>query len=142
MRLAKLSKNEFSDAAKLRQFFNVDIKDRNPPGLFRIGKQIAADGLDPGETVLFSLSGRVLFVGKSLSGRMVNEYGCENKYPYCFLVDPNSLRPVDVPFAELERRLAVVGINVSLAGQGWNTVPEDSRIQEVLQELIGVTGDA
>jgi hypothetical protein len=138
MRLAKLSSDEFSDAAELSKFF-AGIKDQNPPGLFRIGKQISKDGLYPGETVLFSLSGKVLFVGKTLSGRMDNKYGYENEYPYCFLVDHNSLRPTNISFAELERLLSSEGIPLSLAGQGWNKLPDDLRIEKFIHELAGVS---
>jgi hypothetical protein len=135
MRLAKLSTEHFSDAKELSAFF-ADIENREPPGLFRIGQQIAANGLDAGETILFSLLGRVRFVGKSASGRLDNKYGKEEYYPYCFLVDHKSLQAVDVSFDELERRFSDAGVNVSLAGQGWTRLPDNSNTETVVRGLV------
>src|SRR5207302_3784253 len=95
MRVAKLSPEVFPDDGAVDAFFTADLPHRNPPGLFHVGEQIAADGLAPGETLLFTYRGRLRFVGRAATGRLDNTFGLQAEYPFCFIVEPGSIRPAD-----------------------------------------------
>jgi hypothetical protein len=135
MRLAKLSTDEFADTSALDTFFS-GLPRRTPPGLFLVRNQIAADGLFPEETILFSLSGRVSFVGKVQSGRQPNSFEQQEAFPYCIIVEPTSIQRVDVSLAELERRLNVAGVHISLGGQGWTKLPDSPEAEAVVKALL------
>src|SRR5437588_11377995 len=130
MRVAKLSPEVFPDEAAVDAFFTAALPHRNPPGLFHVGGQIAEDGLTPGETILFTYRGRLRFVGRAATGRLENRFGLQAEYPYCFLVEPGSVRPADASLAEVEQALAGVGVEVSLAGQGWTRVPDSPAAEQ------------
>jgi hypothetical protein len=52
-------------------------------------------------------------------------------------VEPASVRPADASFAEIEQALAAVGVEVSLAGQGWTRVPDSPAAELVVENLVG-----
>jgi hypothetical protein len=137
MRVAKLSTDVFADDAAVHAFFTADLPRRNPPGLFHVGAQIAADGLDPGETILFTYRGRLRFVGRAETGRLANTFGLQPEYPFCFIVEPRSVRPADASLAEIEQALGAAGVEVSLAGQGWTRVPDSPAAERAVEELVG-----
>ena len=137
MRVAKLSPEVFADEAAVNAFFTADLPHREPPGLFHVHGQIAEDGLAPGETLLFTYRGRLRFVGRAATGRQVNTFNLQAKYPYCFIVEPGSVRPADASLAEVEQALAAVGVAVSLAGRGWTRVPDSPAAERAIEDLVG-----
>jgi hypothetical protein len=142
MRIAKLSTDVFADEAAVDAFLTADLPCHSPPGQFLMGKQIAADGLGLGETILFTYRGRLRFLGRSASCRQDNTGARQAEYPYCFVVEPGSIRRADASMAEIEQALAAAGVHVSLAGQGWNRVPDSPAAESAVAELIGGAGDA
>jgi hypothetical protein len=54
MRLVKLSTIEFANEDAIQRYFTHELPKRSPKGLFIFGGHIAENGLDPGETILFS----------------------------------------------------------------------------------------
>jgi hypothetical protein len=135
MRVAKLSTEEFADESRLDEFFAA-LSQRNPPGLFLIGKQIAADGLTPGETVLFTYRGRLRYVAHAASGRLDNTFARQGEYPFCFILDPPSVQRGDASLAELEQALNAAGAEVSLAGQGWTRVPDSPATERAFAAMV------
>src|SRR5262245_41809561 len=122
MRVAKFSDTEFADVVALDAFF-AGLPNRNPPGLVLIpAGQIRADGLAAGEWVLFTYQARLRYVARAASGRQDNTFESRQGFPHCFVVDPASIRAVDLPIGEVERRFREAGVDRSLGGQGWTEI--------------------
>ena len=139
MRVAKLSSDIFADEAAVDAFFTAELPRREPAGLFHVGTQIAADGLAPFEMILFTYRGTLRFVGRAATGRLENEFGLQAEYPYCFIVEPESIQPARASLTEIEQALEVAGFNVSLAGQGWTRVPDSAAAENAISEFVGRT---
>jgi hypothetical protein len=137
MRVVKLSEDVFADEAAVEDFFANVLPQRKPPGLFHCGAQIAKDGLNVAERLLFTYRGHLRFVGRAATGRLPNTFGLQNEYPYCFIVDPHSIQPAIASFGHIEQALAAVGATVSLAGQGWTRVPDSQAAEHAIAALIG-----
>ncbi len=136
MRVAKLSDSEFADVDALDAFF-AGLANRNPPGLVLIpASQIRADGLAMGEWVLFTYQGRLRYVARAPSGRQDNTFEPRQGFPHCFVVDPASIRPVDLPLSEVEQRFRAAGVERSLGGQGWTELNSEAA-DRVIADLAG-----
>jgi hypothetical protein len=136
MRIAKLSDNEFPDVAALDAFF-AGLPNRNPPGLFLIpAGQIRAGGLAVNEWVLFTFLARLRYVARAASGRQANTFEPRQDFPYCFIVNLSSIRPVDLPLSELEQRFRAAGVSRALAGRGWTEI-DSAAADQVIAELVG-----
>lgn len=138
MRLIKLSTDEFPEEADLQAYFTQVLPNRQPPGLFRLPRGwIGEDGLDVGETLLFSYRGRLRFVGEAETGRMDNTYLPDENYPYCFVINMRSARRANVPLNEVEQRLrAEAGLTKSLQAQGWTRIPDSDRAEQIIKALV------
>ncbi|MCB0195750.1 MAG: hypothetical protein KDJ65_27620 [Anaerolineae bacterium] len=105
MRIIKLSEEIFSDLDDVMEFFRDYLPQRDPPGKFRITEgRIAQGGLEPGEEVLFSYNGKIYFMAQSATGRLANEDKHKDEYPFYFLVDMDTLRPVGMSLHDVEQR--------------------------------------
>jgi hypothetical protein len=137
MRLVKLSTDEFANERDVLDYFDRELPSRTPPGLFRFRRQIAEDGLEPRETILFSYRGHLRFVAQAETGRMDNVHMPHPDYPNCFVINMQALRRANVPLAELEERLrAEAGLDLSLRGQGWTRIPDSDRAAQVIEALL------
>jgi hypothetical protein len=136
MRLVKLSTEEFLDDNALHTYFAEELPRRNPPGLFLFGNQIAADGLEPGETVLFSYRNALRYVAKVETGRMDNVYMRQADYRHCFIINLRFLRPTVVPLQELEGQLCnKAGLQKSLIGRGWTKIPDSEQAEQIVDRF-------
>ncbi len=133
MRIAKLSRKEFTDENALEAFFE-GLPNRNPPGLFLVKKQIRSDGLAENETILFTYAGRLRYVARAATGRLDNTFEPRPDFPYCFVINPTSIRRTDLAVDELQQRFDAAGIGQRLGGRGWTVIDNDAaeRIVEVL----------
>lgn len=105
MRIVKLSEDIFPELEDVMVFFRDYLPERTPPGKFRITEgRIAQGGLEPGEEILFSYNGRIYFIAQSATGRLKNEDEHQNEYPFYFLVDMDTLRPVGISLHDVEQR--------------------------------------
>jgi len=127
----------FDDEAAVDNFFTNVLPHRVPPGLFHIHHEIAADGLKPGERLLFTYCGRLRFVGRAATGRLVNTFNLQDRYPNCFRVDPGSIQQADATLAQVQQALAAEGVRVNLASQGWNREPDSQAVENAVQVLVG-----
>jgi hypothetical protein len=127
----------FDDEAAVDNFFTNVLPNRVPPGLFHINHEIAADGLEPGERLLFTYRGRLRFVGLSATGRQANTFGLQDTYPNCFIVEPASIQPADATLDEVEAALADQGVVVHLASRGWNQTPDSQAVEDAVSVLVG-----
>jgi hypothetical protein len=138
MRVVKLHPEvPFATEAAVEEFFTDLLPNRNPPGLFHIHGEIAPGGLAIGERLLFTYRGRLRFVGRAATGRQVNTYNLQDRYPNCFRVEPGSIQRADASFAEVEQAFAEAGVHVgSLASQGWNSVEDSEAVEDAVQGLV------
>jgi hypothetical protein len=135
MRLVKLSTTEFKDEVDLHDYFFGVLPKRNPKGLFVFNDHIAANGLDPGETILFSYKNKLRYVTKTKTSRTDNTSRNKGKYSYCFEIEL-PVREADVSLEEVERKLqAKAGLKKSLLGQGWTKIL-DKRAEKIIEDLL------
>jgi hypothetical protein len=145
MRLVRLSPEDedFRDEKALHKYFTEDdgkLRARIPSGVFPFKKGwIRENGLDPGDTILFSYCSKLRYVAKATTSRTVNEYPDRSpkKYPFCFRVDLD-FRKADISLEEVERRLhaeRALKKSKSLMGQGWTEIPESEEAKKVIEEL-------
>ena len=138
MRVVKLGRDDpFETEAAVADFFTNRLPNRNPPGLFLMHGEIAADGLAIGERLLFTYRGRLRFVGRAATGRQVNTFDLKDEYPNCFRVELGSIQPADASLTEVEQALAAAGVAVNLASRGWNRVPDSPAVENAVQGLVG-----
>jgi Predicted restriction endonuclease len=136
MRLVKLSTIEFEDENVLQRYFSEELHNREPKGLFVFGRQIAANGIEPGETILFSYRSKLRYVGKAKTGRTDNSHPDYPEYSHCFVIKL-PVREANVSLEEVERKLrAEASLQKSLAGQGWTKIPDSERAEKVIEDLL------
>ncbi|HEV7927533.1 MAG TPA: hypothetical protein VGR14_19435, partial [Verrucomicrobiae bacterium] len=134
----KLSTDEFADEEKLQNYFTGDgeLRTGTQQGVFVFNGHIAPKGLVRGETILFSYQNKLRYVAKAETGRKANTYREQAKYRHCFIVDLDSIRAADVSLEEVERRLRdEAGLQKSLAGRGWNIIPDSEQAEMVIADL-------
>ncbi len=133
MRIVKLSADEFPDLEDVDWFFEEELAAREPRGKFRIPRGwIAADGLQPGEPILFSYRSIVRYSALAGSGRQRNNDDQRERYPYYFVVDPETLQPATISLVDVERRLRAVGVEkVIVKVQGGPIVTSSPGVNEL-----------
>ncbi|MCB0170064.1 MAG: hypothetical protein KDJ97_05885 [Anaerolineae bacterium] len=138
MRIVKLSEEIFSDLESVMRFFRDYLPQRDPPGKFRITEgRITQDGLEPGEEMLFSYNGTIYFIAQSATGRLENEDEHQNEYPFYFLVDMDTLRPVEISLHDVEQRYhQETGETKSLVHtRGWPKIENETFITSFWNSL-------
>jgi hypothetical protein len=137
MRLVKLSTDEFPEETDLHTYFREELPARNPPGLFLFGHQIASDGLEVGETLLFCYRGNIRYVATVETTRMDSPPAYQDAYPNCLVIRMESVRRTDVPLTDLERELRQnADLKKSLQGRGWTKIPGGNRAEKVIEALV------
>ena len=140
MRIIKLSiTKEFPTLDTLGNYFKYELPSRNPPGKFLLPKEwIAEDGLQPGEMVIFSYRCCVRFVAQAASGRMKNVDEYQNRYPYFFVIDLNTVRQTNFSLQKLEDRLRHEGDEKKhiVRTQGWPRIRDTKITESVVESLI------
>ena len=139
MRIVKLSEDIFPDLESVMVFFRDYLPERNPPGKFRITEgRITEDGLEPGEEILFSYNGRIYFRAQSATGRLKNEDEHQNEYPFYFLVDMDTLRPVGISLHDVEQRYhQETGETKSLVQtRGWPKIENETFVTSFWDSLM------
>jgi hypothetical protein len=129
-----MSTKQFPDEDKLQIYFDNTLP-KKEKGKFFFGNQIAAPGLDPGETILFSYQKKLRYVAKAETGRRENKDRGEGYYSN-FIVIKMPVRKVNVSLEEVERKLrAEAGLQKSLLHQGWTDI-QDKRAEKVIEDML------
>jgi hypothetical protein len=142
MRIVKLSTKEFDDEKDVHLFFKETLPSRatgKVGGKFRIpSRQIAEDGLHADEPLVFSYQAALLYSARAGSGRRTNHDEESEHYPFYFDVNVESIRPVkeSITLRELQERLnRVTGAKRTIAGRGWNSIPDSKATDELWASL-------
>jgi hypothetical protein len=143
MRLVKLSPDDedFPDELELQNYFRKRIWERNGEFYFCASGHIGANGIRDGELVLFQYQGQLRFVARSASGRIKNplkQFPSDGYNEYFFQVNLASLQETEpTPIADLQQRLyEEAGFTKSLHVQGWNKLPDDEKIEKIVDKYI------
>ncbi|MBF0259510.1 MAG: hypothetical protein HQK62_11835 [Desulfamplus sp.] len=125
MRIVKLSKKDpdFTTHVDVRAFFYEVIKNRKPPGRFRVtANKIRQDGLYHGEPLFFTYQARVVFTARAGSGLLPNDDEGHLKYPNFFVIDISTLEEADEDFYRVEKLLhkATGDTGNLVRSQAWN----------------------
>jgi hypothetical protein len=137
MRLIKLSTQHFANEKQLDGYFKREL---NGKRRFYFNTQIREDGIMPGETVLFSLRGRLLYVAKATVGRTRDPERKKGKYQN-YIVIGTPIRKLDVSLEEFERKLETkANLKISLKGQGWNIIEDSKRTEKTIDSFTFADG--
>jgi hypothetical protein len=139
MRLVKLSTQHFANEKELDDYFEDELNGR---WRFYFNTQIRKNGIMPGETVLFSFQGRLLYVAKTKTGRISDRHREKGKYQN-YIVIGTPIRRIDISLEEFERKLeAKANLKISLKGQGWNIIGDGKRTEKVVDSFSFADGSA
>jgi len=145
MRVIKLSPNDkhMLTRENVDWFFQSHLKEREPVGQFFITKgRISKNGIQPGETLVFTYLGDIVYIARSASIRLETAGSHANKYPFFFCVDVDSIKATSGKLFELEKMLRNEGLlNRNLVkSQGWPILEETDiskdRIHAIIQQFI------
>jgi hypothetical protein len=137
MRVIKLSPNDTRE--KVDWYFQTHLRERVPVGQFLLTKgRISKNGIQPGESLVFTYLGEIVYVAQSMSARMETVGDKAYQYPYHFCVDIDSIRAASGKLSALEDVLRSEGIlNRNLVkSQGWPIVKETDTTKGIIQDII------
>ncbi len=144
MRVIKLSPDDvdMKDRDSVDRFFRQHLAKRDPAGQFLLTSgRIAADGVSPGEILVFSYLGEVVYLGIAESRRLSTEGADAAKYPFYFCVSVDSIRNGKGLLSDLEsdlRHAQLLNGNI-VRSQGWPIVSESgtnrARIEQILERF-------
>lgn len=141
MRIIKLSPNDtdMRTREKVDRYFQAHLAKRRPVGQFLLTeRRIAANGIRPGELLVFSYNGEIVYLARSRSGRE-NTVGPDAiQYPYYFCVEMGSIQAVNRRLIDLEKLLhshRLFGGNV-VRTQGWPRIDDSGSRGRLLEKLI------
>lgn len=143
MRIIKLSQSDpdMATAEMVDAFFGKKLKERRPKGKFRLTKgRFSENGILTGDRLLFTYLGDCIYQARSASGRIVNEDEYQDRYPYYFCINMDSLVRTKYKLQELENGLTERKLlTKNLVGtQSWPSV-DDERIEviDLLDQKLG-----
>lgn len=96
MRIIKLNPDdiEMKTREMVDSFFLTRLHEKDPKGQFLLTKgRIAEDGIQPGEYLVFTYLGDLVYVARSASRREATEGPNARQYPHYFCVELTPSRP-------------------------------------------------
>lgn len=115
-------------------FFNEKLPNRNPPGQFLLTKgRISAKGISPGEMLVFSYNGDIVYLALSLSERQENTGPEAREYPYYFCVDIATIISGKGNLKQIENEIKASKNIVKT--QGWPTIKDSPEIKKIWNQF-------
>ena len=136
MRIIKLSPEDpdMKDRGMVDLFFNKKLRERKPRGQFLITKgRISEKGISPGEMLVFSYNGEIVYLALSKSGRLTTTGPEANNYPFYFCVDISTIVKGKRSLHELEKE-----INASkhiVKTQGWPSFKDSLELKRIWEKF-------
>lgn len=147
MRIIKLSPSDKDMKTRdmVDCFFYKHLAERDPVGQFLVTNgRIAKDGIHPGETLVFTYLGDIVFTSRASTVRLETSGHDALKYPYYFCVDMGSVKAGYGRLSKLEKMLKDAGVIPSYKtiarSQGWPFVDEDGfqkQVTGILEKFAG-----
>jgi hypothetical protein len=139
MRIIKLSPNDVDMRTRddVETYFHGKL--RGGGGAFYMTPgRIADTGLEPGEILVFSYEGEIVYTAIAASGRLDNEGDDAHMWPNYFRVDLASLTPVSGQLLVLEAQLRHLGLCTKhlVRTQGWPRLDESGERRRQLEEVV------
>jgi hypothetical protein len=140
MRIIKLSPfdEDMKTLVDVHAYFNKKLLSRSPQGSFLLTKgRIAKNGIEPGELLIFSYKGNIVYLAFSASGRIDNQGDEAEEYPYYFCIDIDSIVPGKGHLKDLEQDFNRLGITKKhlLNTQGWPIIRESKEREDELEAI-------
>lgn len=136
MRIIKLSSEDpdMCDRNMVDSFFNEKLYLRKPPGQFLLTKgRISEDGILPGEMLIFSYKGEIVYLALSSSPRLANTGANAVDYPFYFCVDIKTINKGTGDMTELEAKInsKVVNPKNIVMARGWPSFKDSPELKEI-----------
>ena len=141
MRIIKLSKvdEDFSNRDMVGEYFEKKLKNKVPEGKFELTKtRIAKNGISPNEKLIFTYEGEIVYLAEAATGRETNKGKQTEKYPYCFYIDMESVRPGHGALATLESKLKEKNLHNKniVKSQAWPIVEQNINNMVALESIL------
>lgn len=142
MRIIKLSPNDVDMYSRemVDHYFQFRLNRVRPVGQFLLTKRrIAENGISPGEMLIFSYRGEIVYLALAASSRMDTEGQEALNYPYYFCVDVDTIVPGRGTLNDLEEALAAEGLlkkNI-VRSRGWPIIEEENDTLSKLKRIWG-----
>jgi hypothetical protein len=141
MRIIKLSPDdiEMKTREMVDSFFLTRLHEKDPKGQFLLTKgRIAEDGIQPGEYLVFTYLGDLVYVARSASRREETEGPNARQYPHYFCVDVDSIKAASGRLAAFEDALRSRGLldRNLVKSQGWPIVPETDQSRDAIWQIV------
>ena len=131
MRIIKLSPNDedMINRTMVDSFFTDKLLNRKPSGQFLLTKgRISAKGISPGEMLVFSYNGEIVYLARSRSERLNTSGSKADRYPFYFCVDIETIVKGKGNLEDLEKKIKATKHIVK--SQGWPTVKDTPELKE------------
>ena len=141
MRVIKLSPDDtdMKTREKVDWFFLTHLHERRPEGQFFFPKgRIAEDGIQPGEWLIFTYLGSIVYIARSASNRLESKGNNAHLFPFYFCIDTNSIRQAKGSLSALEdilRRKEILDCNL-VKSQGWPIVDEAGTSRDIINDIL------
>lgn len=143
MRVIKLSPNDpdMKTRKKVDQFFLTELPKQERKGRFFFPKgRIAKNGIQPGEWLIFTYLGNIVYTARSASHRLENKGidAQQYQYPFYFCIDTSSISSAQGSLSGLEEALRSKGLlNRNLVkSQGWPIIAETDKSRELIYHVV------
>src|SRR5262249_54841469 len=135
--------DDFKTRAKVDAYFLETL-----PGPQRLGKfflprtAIGADGISPGEKLIFTYKGECVYQARADSTRKKNIRG-NRKYPYYFLVNLTSIKPIQGTLSELQQKLTRAGLDAPnlVKSRKWLRFDDNEPAAQFIDEFVSQGAD-
>lgn len=131
MRIIKLSPNDedMINRVMVDSYFNEKLPNRKPPGQFLLTKgRISAKGISPGEMLVFSYNGEIVYLALSQTERLNTTGSKAGRYPFYFCVDIETIVKGKGNLDDLEKEIKVAKHIVK--SQGWPSVKDSPELKK------------
>jgi hypothetical protein len=136
MRIIKLSPKDpdMINRDMVDSFFNEKLHKRKPTGQFLLTKgRISEKGISPGEMLVFSYNGDIVYLALSQSERLNNTGPAASEYPFYFFVDITTIIKGKGNLKQLENEIKA-SKNI-VRTQGWPTIKDSPEIKKIWNQF-------
>lgn len=115
-------------------YFTKKLHDRPLKGQFLLTKgRISKKGISPGELLVFSYNGDIVYLAESESERLTTTGAEASKYPFYFCVDIKTIIKGKGNLQQLENEIKA-NKNI-VKSQGWPTIKDSHEIKRIWNQF-------